>query len=583
MSTFRVALAQMNPTVGDLAGNTSKILEIMAQARQAGADLLAFPELTLTGYPPEDLLLKASFLRQNRHCLDHLRRAADDMVVVVGFVDDPDEIYNAAAVLHRGRLAGVHHKTFLPNYGVFDEDRYFMRGNRLSVFTLGSLTFGVAVCEDIWYPRGPGYYQSLVGGAQLLVNLNASPYHTGKWRFRDQMLATRAADNGCFVAYVNAVGGQDELVYDGDSCVVDPSGRLLARAPFFQEHLLLCDLDLEAVQRRRLVDPRRRKGLTAFTAPGATTHVPQIDSVLLDPPTGKPARPALPTPVLPTHPSPAEEVFGALVLGTRDYVRKNGFEDVVLGISGGVDSAITAAIAVEALGPEHVHGVYMPSRYSADISGQDSRQLCASLGIPLQELPIEGPMAAFAELLAPAFQGLPVNETEENLQARIRGNLLMALSNKFGWLVLTTGNKSETACGYSTLYGDMAGGLAVIKDVPKVLVYELCRHVNRDREVIPDRILTRPPSAELRPDQKDSDSLPEYAVLDAILHHYVEEDRGIDAIVEQGFDRDLVRRVVRMVDRNEYKRRQGAPGIKITQKAFGRDRRLPITNRFVEE
>jgi NAD+ synthase (glutamine-hydrolysing) len=583
MSFFRVALAQMNPTVGDLSGNTERILQTMQEARELGADLLAFPELALTGYPAEDLLLKASFLRQNRRCLDRIRRASDDMVTVVGFVDDPDEIYNAAAVLHRGRLAGVHHKTFLPNYGVFDEDRYFMRGSRLSVFRLGSLTFGVAVCEDIWYPRGPGYYQSLAGGAQLLVNLNASPYHTRKWEFRDKMLATRASDNGCYVAYVNAVGGQDELVFDGDSCVVDPVGRLVARAPFFQEHLLICDLELETVQRRRLVDPRRRKGLTAFTTPGAVTHVPPIDRIDLEPRDKQPQRPLLPPHEPPRLPTLPEEVFQALALGTRDYVRKNGFSEVVLGISGGVDSAITAAIAVAALGAEHVHGVYMPSRFSADISGQDATRLCRNLGIPLMVLPIEGPMGAFTQTLAPVFEGRPIDVTEENLQARIRGNLLMALSNKFGWLVLTTGNKSETACGYSTLYGDMAGAFAVIKDVPKVLVYELCRHVNRQGERIPERILTRPPSAELRPDQKDSDSLPEYELLDAILSLYVEEDRSIDGIVEQGFDRDLVRRVVRMVDRNEYKRRQGPPGIKITQKAFGRDRRLPITNRFLEE
>ena len=583
MSVFRVALAQINPTVGDLAGNTRAILESLERAQEAGADLVAFPELALTGYPPEDLLLKASFLRENRRCLERIRQATGDMVAVVGFVDDPDEIYNAAAVLHRGRVAGVHYKTFLPNYGVFDEDRYFMRGSRLSVFNLGPLSFGVAICEDVWYPRGPGYYQSLIGGAQVLLNLNASPYHARKWEFRDKMLATRASENGCYVAYVNAVGGQDELVFDGDSCVVDPAGRLVARAPFFEEHLLLCDLDLEAVQRKRLVDPRRRKGLTAFTTPGASAQAPPVERIHLEPrPEGR-ERPDLPPLELPAAPGPSEEVFGALVLGVRDYVRKNGFQQVVIGISGGVDSALTAAVAVKALGPEKVHGVYMPSRYSADISTEDSRRLCQNLGISLQVLPIEGPVAAFAQLLAPAFEGLPPNEAEENLQARIRGNLLMALSNKFGWLVLTTGNKSETACGYSTLYGDMAGGFAVIKDVPKVLVYELCRYVNREREVIPDRILTRPPSAELRPDQKDSDSLPDYAVLDAILHHYVEEDRGIDGIVEQGFDRDLVRRVIRLVDRSEYKRRQGAPGVKITEKAFGRDRRLPITNRFVEE
>lgn len=581
MSVFRVALAQINPTVGDLTGNTRLILESLEQARAAGADLVAFPELAITGYPPEDLLLKASFLRENRRALDRIREAARDLTAVVGFVDAPGEIYNAAAVLHRGDLVGIHHKTFLPNYGVFDEDRYFMRGTRLSVFTLGALTFGVAVCEDIWYPRGPGYYQSLVGGAQLLVNLNASPYHARKWEFRDKMLATRASDNACYVAYVNAVGGQDELIFDGDSCIVEPGGTLVARAPFFREHLLVADLDVEAVQRRRLADPRRRKGLTAFTTPGANPQVPHIEHVKLGE-SERPAREPLAPGPLPAPPGRWEEVYEALVLGVRDYVRKNGFQKVVIGISGGVDSALTAAIAVDALGADKVNGVYMPSRFNSDMSTQDSEKLCRNLGIPFHVLPIEGPFGSFMEILGPVFEGRKPNEAEENLQARIRGNLLMALSNKFGWLVLTTGNKSEVACGYCTLYGDMVGGFAVIKDVPKTWVYELCGHVNRDTERIPERIITRPPSAELREDQKDTDSLPPYDVLDAILSHYVEEDRSVDGIIELGFDEALVRRVVRLVDRNEYKRRQAAPGVKITPKAFGRDRRLPITNRFEE-
>jgi NAD+ synthase (glutamine-hydrolysing) len=573
-----VALAQINCTVGDLAGNVDKILDRLDQAREVRADLVCFPELAVTGYPPEDLLLKPSFLRENRRALERIVEGCRGLTAVVGFVDRSDEIYNAAAIIHDGRLAGVHHKMFLPNYGVFDEDRYFMMGRSLATYSLGEAVFGVGICEDLWYPAGPGYYQSLIGGAQILVNINASPFHAGKGVFREKMLATRASDGNCYVAYVNMVGGQDELVFDGQSLVVDPAGRVVARGRAFEEEMLVCDLDVEAVLRHRLADPRRRKGLAAFFPPGASEAAPAVERVTLEGP-GPGPRPPL-APVLAEPPGTWEEIYRALVLGVRDYLGKNGFSHGVIGISGGVDSALTAAVAVDALGPERVVGVYMPSRFSSPMSTEDSRALAANLGIRLLEIPIDRTFEAYLEMLAQAFAGRPQDVTEENLQARIRGNILMALSNKFGWLVLTTGNKSEMACGYCTLYGDMAGGFAVIKDVPKTWVYQLCRWRNQRRPDIPERILAREPSAELRPDQKDTDTLPPYEVLDRILHLYVEEDLSPAGIVAQGFDEALVRRVIRMVDRNEYKRRQAAPGIKITPKAFGRDRRLPITNRY---
>jgi len=571
---MRLALSQMNTTVGDLEGNTARILAAMDEARAAGADLIAFPELSITGYPPEDLLLKPGFLHENLAALRRIAEAATGIVAVVGFVDVDEDIYNAAAVCADGRVCGVHHKFFLPNYGVFDEDRYFQRGYDHSVYRLGSVTFGVTVCEDIWYAHGPAHTQAIVGGAHLIVNINASPYHLEKWRFRDKLLATRAADNTCHLAYVNQVGGQDELVFDGHSLVYDPRGRLTCRAHSFKEELVICDLDLGSVIHARLADPRRRKEKRALEAAGEKVTLVELPPLPADRP-----RPEHP-PLMVEPVGGCEEVYEALVLGTGDYVNKNGFNGVVIGISGGIDSALVACIAVDALGADRVVLVSMPSVYSSDETQSDAQKVAENLGTRFYEIPIRDLQGTWTQTLAAAFEGTQPGVPEENLQARTRGNILMALSNKFGWLVLTTGNKSEMACGYATLYGDMAGGYAVIKDVPKTMVFDLCEWRNTKSPAIPESIIVRPPSAELRPDQKDTDSLPPYAILDPIIHAYVEEDRSLDEMEALGMDRDLARRVILMIDRNEYKRRQAAPGVKITPKAFGRDRRLPITNRF---
>jgi NAD+ synthase (glutamine-hydrolysing) len=570
MMAFRLALAQINPTVGDLEGNAEKCIAALSQARRWGATLVVFPEMAIPGYPPEDLLLMPTFLQANRTALERVAAQTSGLTALVGFVDrDENDIYNAAALLHDGRIAAVYRKMYLPNYGVFDENRYFRPGRRPLVFRLGEAIVGVNICEDIWYPAGPTEAQALAG-AQLVVNISASPYHVGKGRARERMLATRAADNVVFVAYCNLVGGQDELVFDGGSMVLDARGERLARARSFEEDLLVLDLDLREVFRLRLHDPRQRQERSA----GAE----QVEWVDL------PALPPFPQPPLPKRETEElegdSEVYQALVLGTRDYVRKNGFRQVVVGLSGGIDSALTATIAADALGPENVVGVYMPARYSSPISGEDAEALARNLGIRLLTIPIDGIFQAYLETLAETFRGLSPDVTEENIQARIRGNILMALSNKFGWLVLTTGNKSELAAGYCTLYGDMAGGFAVLKDVLKTQVYRLARHRNARGAVIPERTLTRPPSAELRPDQRDEDALGPYAVLDPILRAYVEEDRSLEEIVALGYEEGTVRRILRLVDGNEYKRRQGAPGIKITPRAFGKDRRLPITNRY---
>ncbi len=581
MLALRVALAQVNSTVGDLAGNTAKIIDYIDRARAAGVDLVAFPELAVTGYPPEDLLLKPRFIKDN---LDRVRAIASctkGIAAVVGFVDADDDIYNAAAILHDGAVTGVYHKAYLPNYGVFDEERYFRRGREQPIYVIAGVRVGVGVCEDIWYPTGPAATQA-AAGAHVLVNINASPYHIGKREQREEMLATRAMDNGVIVCYLNAVGGQDELVFDGASVVFDQGGRLLARGKQFEEDLLVLDLDVESVFRGRLHDPRLRH---VQCAPGPE-EVPTPRIVVSEGPfTPSGAKPALPAgQAAPTAPieGPAE-VYAALVLGTRDYARKNGFSKVVLGLSGGIDSCLVATIASDALGPENVIGVSMPSRYSSQGSKDDAAALAGALGIRLVTIPIEKPFQAYLDTLEEVFRGTQSDITEENLQARIRGNLWMALSNKFGYLVLTAGNKSEMATGYATLYGDMAGGFAVIKDVPKTLVYRLAEYRNSlapERPPIPGSALTKVPSAELRPDQTDQDTLPPYPDLDAILKAYVEEDRGVEEIVALGYPEDLVRRVIRMVDRSEYKRRQAPPGIKVTARAFGRDRRLPITNRY---
>jgi NAD+ synthase (glutamine-hydrolysing) len=578
---FRLALAQINPTVGDLPGNRDKIIHNIRCAAEAGAELVAFPELALTGYPPEDLLLKPAFIRDNLEVLNEVARATGDIVVVVGCVDRTDDIFNAAAVLYQGRVVYLYHKQFLPTYGVFDEDRYFRPGSDAPVFRLGDALLGVNICEDIWYAVGPTNAQALAG-AELIVNINASPFSEQKPAFRKKMLATRASDNHAIVAYVNMVGGQDELVFDGSSLVFDPGGELQCQGKAFEEDLLLVDLDIAGVFRERLHDPRRRKSHLRREA-DRPAHVIEIDS--LRPTASIKRRPPLPARAPIDDLGSVEETYQALVLGTRDYICKTGFRQVVLGLSGGVDSSLVAAVAADALGPANVLGVSMPSRYSSQGSKDDAADLAELLGIRLETVPIEGAFAAMLETLRESLADKPPDATEENLQARIRGQILMAISNKFGHLVLTTGNKSEMAVGYATLYGDMAGGFAVIKDVFKTRVYELCRYRNSigPRPIIPESVLTKPPSAELRPDQTDQDSLPPYDQLDAILVAYVEEDRSLDEIVRQGFPPELVRRVVNLVDHNEYKRRQAPPGVKVSPRAFGRDRRLPITNRYRDE
>ena len=571
MPILRLGLAQINTTVGDLTGNTERILESIDQAKKLGVDLVTFPELAVCGYPPEDLLLMPSFVQDNLACLEQIGRRAEGITVVVGFVDQSEgDIFNAAAVLHDGKVAAVHHKIYLPNYGVFDENRYFQAGNSPLVFTLGGQRIGINICEDIWYPAGPTEAQALAG-AQLVINISASPYHAGKGLSRERMLATRAADNVVVIALCNLVGGQDELVFDGGSVVFDERGDLLARARQFQEDLLVTDLNLRGVFRQRLHDPRRRKERSSGIEQVTRVTLTEISENASRPPSSLRVEERL------GHDA---EIYRALVLGTHDYVTKNGFRKVVIGLSGGIDSALTATIATDALGADNVTAVFMPSRYSSEMSREDATMLSANLGIQYMTVPIDETFARYLEMLAGAFSEVEPDVTEENIQARIRGNILMALSNKFGWLVLTTGNKSELATGYCTLYGDMAGGFAVIKDLPKALVYELSRYRNTLGEVIPLRIIERPPTAELRPDQKDEDSLGPYAVLDPILQAYVEEDRSLEEIVALGFDEANVRRIIRMVDRTEYKRRQAPPGVKITPRAFGKDRRLPITNKY---
>ena len=576
MRMFRLALAQMNPTVGDLDGNARKIIGLIDEARILGADLVAFPEQAIPGYPPEDLLFKPSFIQDNIKAMHRVVEASKGIGVVVGFVDANADIYNASATAYQGELVGVYHKMYLPNYGVFDEDRYFKRGNLCTVYTINGVKVGVTICEDIWYPEGPIAVQR-EAGAEVVVNISASPYHTGKGSAREKMLAARAADNELYVAYVNAVGGQDELVFDGDSMIFEQRGELVARGKQFQEDLVVADLDVEAVFRSRLHDPRPRKENPAILREIGTAQV------ITPPQLSPPSKPALPPKKIGEPLDPVGEVYGALVLGTGDYVRKNRFSKVVVGLSGGIDSSLTACVAVDALGNGNVTGVAMPSRYSSEGSIVDSKILAENLGIELRAVPIEPAHEAFLEMFEPHFRGTEPSVAEENIQTRIRGNILMALSNKFGWLVLTTGNKSEMAMGYATLYGDMAGGFAVLKDVSKTLVYKLACWRNEHghpKDVIPQSVFEKPPSAELKPGQKDVDSLPSYEMLDPILKAYVEDDRSLQEIVEMGFEKQVVKQVIKAVDRNEYKRRQAPPGVKITSRAFGKDRRLPIVNAY---
>jgi NAD+ synthase (glutamine-hydrolysing) len=565
-----LALCQMNATVGDIAGNERKISAGIEQARSAGAQLVLFPELAVTGYPPEDLLLKEHFLTDVGAALDRIAAQTDGIVALVGFPERADDVYNACAVLAGGQLAAVYRKVFLPNYGVFDEQRYFQSGHGGALISVGDTKVGLTICEDIWEP-GPPASEEALAGASLIVNISASPYHAGKGLERERMLSQRARDSLAAVAFCAMVGGQDELVFDGHSLVIDHDGEVIARATQFEEELLVATIDPDGSRGARLRDPRHRPALRRMQP-----DVPELAFVEI---TDGEASAVGGTVAPLLH--PIGEVYAALVLGLRDYVRKNGFKHVVLGVSGGIDSALVAAIAVDALGPERVTAVVMPSPFSSSDTQSDAHTLAANLGIDALELGIEDAMHAYEKTLAATFENHIRDLTEENLQARIRGNLLMALSNKFGWLVLTTGNKSEMAVGYSTLYGDSAGGFAVIKDCLKTLVYALARHRNRDLETpIPPSIIERAPSAELRPDQRDSDSLPPYDVLDPILAGYVDRDLGHGELIRLGFAGADVDRVTKLVDRAEYKRRQAPPGIKITTKAFGRDRRMPITNRY---
>ncbi|HZQ15630.1 MAG TPA: NAD+ synthase [Gaiellaceae bacterium] len=569
---MRLALAQIDSVVGDLDGNTRRILDGLAEARDAGADLVLFPELAVTGYPPEDLLLRAGFVRAARARVEELARAAHGVTALVGAPHLDTDLFNACYVLARGEVQAVYRKRYLPNYGVFDEDRYFAPGRDLFLLRFGDVLVGPTICEDVWQP-GPPATELALAGAQLVANISASPFHVGKDREREEMLKVRARDNSCFVAFCNAVGGQDELIFDGHSVVLDDEGEVLARAPGFEEHLLVVDVDPVAAVGRRLRDVRRR---ALARERGAD---PQLTQVELPPPAEQASA---------LHPPPAaqlddlEQMRLALELGLRDYVEKNGFGDVVVGLSGGIDSALTAALCVEALGAGRVHGVSMPSRYSSEGTRGDAARLAESLGIDFREVAIEPVVEAFGAALAPSFEGRAPDLTEENLQARVRGTLLMALSNKLGWLVIATGNKSELSVGYSTLYGDLAGGFALIKDVYKTDVFRLARRLNEraGRELIPQSIIERAPSAELRADQLDEDSLPPYPKLDEVLEAFVELDRSREELDADGFDPDVVARAIALVDRAEYKRRQAPPGVKLRPKAFGRDRRTPITNRW---
>jgi NAD+ synthase (glutamine-hydrolysing) len=575
--TLRLALCQMNAVVGDIAGNERAIADAIVRAREADAQIVLFPELALTGYPPEDLLLKEHFLRDVRAALERIAAATHGIVALVGFPEREDDVFNALAVLADGRVQAIYRKVHLPNYGVFDEARYFQTGTGAALIELDGVKLGLTICEDIWEP-GPPASDEARAGATVILNVSASPYHAGKGLERERMLAQRARDNVCAVAFCALVGGQDELVFDGHSVVIDHRGEVIARAAQFSEELLIATIDVEAAHTHRLRDVRHRA-----PAREARLAVPTLARLTLPATAGAEGegRPGVGGPIAPLL-DPTAEVYEALVTGLRDYVRKNGFRRVVLGLSGGIDSALVACIAADALGPAGVAVAVMPSPYSARATQDDARRLAATLGAEVFELPIEPAMQAYEAALAAAFDGREPDITEENLQARIRGNLLMALSNKFGWLVLATGNKSEMSVGYSTLYGDLAGGLAVIKDCPKTVVYALARHVNEAAggERIPQSILDRAPSAELRPDQRDEDSLPPYAVLDPILDGYVEDDLGRDQLVLRGFAASDVDRVIALVDRAEYKRRQAPPGIKVTSRAFGRDRRVPITNRY---
>jgi NAD+ synthase (glutamine-hydrolysing) len=567
MRYLRVAAAQINTCVGDLEGNAALILEAYDAAESAGAQLIVFPELTITGYPPEDLLFRAGFVTRAEEILAEIQSQTRGLVALVGFPQANRVLHNAAAILAAGKCLGVYQKNLLPNYAVFDEERYFQPGVEVGpLVEVDGIKVGVSICEDVWSSSGPVQAQA-DGGAQLLVNLNASPYHFNKDLERESMLATRAADAGAPLVYCNLVGGQDELVFDGASLVFDGEGQMIARAKAFADDLLVVDVPVDEVYLRQQIEPRGRDVAQQLPVVIAANSVAPTERL------APRVEPAL---------GDSAELYQALVLGTRDYVTKNGFTEVVIGMSGGIDSTLVTTIAVDALGADRVHGISMPSRYSSDGSVSDAEKLAMNLGIDFRIIPIEPAHAAIVEMLRPSFEGLEADVTEENIQSRVRGVTWMALSNKFGWMVLTCSNKSEAAVGYATLYGDTAGGFAVIKDVPKLVVYELCRYRNSvgDGEVIPVEVLTKPPSAELRPDQRDDQSLPAYEVLDPIIEAYVDDDMTRGEIIAAGHDPETVHRIARLIDLAEYKRRQSPPGPRISSKAFGKDRRIPITNRF---
>jgi NAD+ synthase (glutamine-hydrolysing) len=571
---MRLALAQINTVVGDLDGNRGRILSRLTEARDAGAELVLFPELAVTGYPPEDLLLRPSFLRAAFRSLEEIAAETKGITALVGAPLLRRDLFNACAICADGKVKAYYCKHFLPNYGVFDEDRYFQPGRKLLLLRAGETLIGPTICEDIWQP-GPPATDLALAGAHVIANVSASPFHVGKGAEREQMLVTRARDSSSWIAFVNAVGGQDELVFDGHSLVVDEAGEVVARAPSFEEDLLLVDINPATVVARRLRDARRR------ALARAQGDVPEPAVVEVRAPSPRNGR-TKPGPAVAAPLAEVEQMRLALELGLRDYVDKNGFQEVVLGLSGGIDSALTAALAAEALGPERVHCVAMPSRFSSEGTRTDARRVAESLGTGYVEMPIQSIVESVGDALAASFAGTAPGTAEENVQSRVRGLLVMALSNKFGWLPLATGNKSELSVGYATIYGDMAGGFALLKDLYKTDVFRLARHLNdrAGRELIPQSVIDRPPSAELRENQLDEDSLPPYPELDLVLEAYVELDRSREELMSDGFEADVVERALALIDRAEYKRRQAPPGVKLRPKAFGRDRRVPITNRW---
>ena len=558
MHTLRIAMAQINPVVGDIQGNADKIKNYIKQAQNENVDVITFPELALTGYPPEDLLFKTHFIDEIKKHLQEVTKFTQGITAIIGFAREENGLLNSAAVVHDKKIINYYDKKILPNYGVFDEKRYFISGDNNPVYLIDGITVGINICEDIWFEDGPTQDQASLG-AQLILNINGSPFDTEKRYIRENMLKERALHNNLYISYTNMVGGQDELVFDGGSVILNPAGEIISRGKAFEEDLIITDLNFE--ETGNFVESKTNIFVSSSPKDKNLTPISDNNIVEID---------------------KLEQVHKALILGTRDYVNKSGFTKVLLGLSGGIDSALTCYIAVKAFGKENVLGVIMPSRYSSEGSVTDSELLASNLGIETKIIPIEPAYISFLEMLSESFEGTSVDVAEENLQARIRGNILMALSNKFNWINLITGNKSEMATGYSTLYGDMAGGFAVLKDVPKTLVYELCKYINtlQGKDLIPETIITKPPSAELREDQKDEDSLPPYDILDAILKNYVEEDRSFQEIVDLGYDEEIVKRVTLLLDRSEYKRKQSPPGVKITPRNFGRDRRIPLINKY---